>query len=150
MTDTIASTIASDETARQVADKMLELDQATRDLAINFDHVALGTATLSMTVTDTMLNGHKTCHGGYIFTLADSAFAFACNSYNKVTVAAAADISFLLPVQLGETLTARAIEKHRAGRSGVYDVTVTNNKNQTVALFRGKSRTISDKGPLDV
>ena len=142
--------IASDETARDVAKKMLELDHATRDLGMKLEHIALGTATLSMTVKPTMLNGHQTCHGGYIFTLADSAFAFACNTYNKVTVAAAADISFLLPVMQGETLTATAVEKHRAGRSGVYDVTVTNEKNQTIALFRGKSRTISDKGPLDV
>ncbi len=150
MTDNNAALDSAQKLATLCAKKMFELDQATKDLGMSIDRVSPGSATLSMTVTEKMLNGHKTCHGGYIFTLADSAFAFACNTYNKVTVAAAADISFLMPVKLGETLTANAVEKHRAGRSGVYDVTVTNTQNQTIALFRGKSRTISDKGPLDV
>ncbi len=150
MTDNNAAVDSAQKLATRCAKKMFELDQATQDLGMSIDSVSPGSATLSMTVTEKMLNGHKTCHGGYIFTLADSAFAFACNTYNKVTVAAAADISFLMPVKLGETLTATAVEKHRAGRSGVYDVTVTNTQNQTIALFRGKSRTISDKGPLDV
>ena len=150
MTDNNAAVDSAQKLATRCAKKMFELDQATQDLKMSIDSVSPGSATLSMTVTKKMLNGHKTCHGGYIFTLADSAFAFACNTYNKVTVAAAADISFLMPVKLGETLTATAVEKHRAGRSGVYDVTVTNTQNQTIALFRGKSRTISDKGPLDV
>ncbi len=150
MTDNIAASDTAQKIAHRCAQKMFKADQATHGLGINIDEISPGSATLSMIITDKMLNGHQTCHGGYIFTLADSAFAFACNSYNKTTVAAGADISFLHPVMLGEKLTACAIEKHRAGRSGVYDVAVTNSQNKVVALFRGKSRTISDKGILDV
>jgi len=150
MTDNNAASDTAQTIAHRCAQKMIEADQASIGLGINIDKITPGSATLSMIVTDKMLNGHQTCHGGYIFTLADSAFAFACNSYNKTTVAAAADISYLHPVQAGEKLTATAIEKHRTGRSGVYDVAVSNSQNNIVALFRGKSRTISDKGILDV
>ena len=95
-----------------------------------------------MQVRAEMLNGHGICHGGFIFTLADSAFAFACNSYNRVTVAQQNQITYLLPGQPGDLLTAEACETSLQGRSGIYDVTVSNAAGQTVALFRGLSRTI--------
>ena len=92
-----------------------------------------------MTVRDDMLNGHAICHGGFIFTLADSAFAFACNSYNLNTVASGCSIDFLAPARLGDVLTAHAQEKGASGRTGVYDIVVTNASGQNIALFRGKS-----------
>jgi acyl-CoA thioesterase len=95
-----------------------------------------------MKVRDDMLNGHGICHGGFIFTLADSAFAFACNSYNQNTVAQQNQITYLTPGQAGEILTATASEVSRMGRSGIYDVTVTGEDGRTVALFRGLSRTV--------
>ena len=99
-----------------------------------------------MRVTDAMLNGHKMCHGGYIFTLADSAFAFACNSYNKLTVAQQNQITYIAPGKGGELLTATALETALAGRSGVYDVMVTGEDGRAVATMRGLSRTL--KGQL--
>lgn len=117
-------------------------DLATRSLGIALDAVGPGSATLSMTVRDTMTNGHKMCHGGYIFTLADSAFAFACNSYNQRVVAQMATITFLAPAQLGDRLTATAREVTRQGRSGIYDITVTNQHGARIAEFRGHSRSI--------
>lgn len=128
--------------AERAAQAMAAHDVASESLGIKLERVAPGEAEMSMTVRADMLNGFGNCHGGYIFTLADSTFAFACNSHDKVTVAAAADISFLAPVEAGETLTARAREAHLRGRSGVYDVEVTNSRGEVVALFRGKSRTI--------
>ena len=95
-----------------------------------------------MRVREDMVNGHAICHGGYIFTLADSAFAFACNSYDVTTVAAHCEISFLRPARLGEMLVAEAEERHRRGRSGIYDVTVRGADGETIALFRGWSRSI--------
>lgn len=140
---------SAQELATACADAMLAHDHATKNLGMQLLQTTPGGAVLSMVIGKTMLNGHGTCHGGFIFTLADSAFAFACNSYNAITVAAAADISFLAPAFEGDTLTATAVEQFRAGRSGIYDVTVTNADGKTIALFRGKSRTISDRGPLD-
>lgn len=128
---------------------MLSEDAASTGMGIMINKVSPGCCTIAMQVTDKMLNGHKTCHGGFIFTLADSAFAMACNSYNKTAVAAACDISFVRPAYSGDTLTAQAVEQFKAGRNGIYDVTVTNQNNQTIALFRGKSRVISKTGPLD-
>ena len=92
-----------------------------------------------MTVRGDMLNGHAICHGGFIFTLADSAFAYACNSYNLVTVASGCAIDFLAPAREGDVLTARAAERSAAGRTGVYDIDVVNQRGETIALFRGKS-----------
>ncbi|TAM01294.1 MAG: hydroxyphenylacetyl-CoA thioesterase PaaI, partial [Paraburkholderia sp.] len=99
-------------------------------------------ARLSMTVRPEFLNGHRICHGGLIFTLADSAFAFACNSYNVNTVAAGCSIEFLRPVQPGDVLTAEAVEQILSGRNGIYDISVTNRAGEIVALFRGKSAQI--------
>ena len=129
--------------ATRCADAMWANDLASQSLGIRVDHIGPGQATLSMPVRADMLNGHGICHGGMIFTLADSAFAFACNTYNRITVAQQNQITYLSPGQPGETLTATATETARQGRSGTYDVTVTGGDGRTVALFRGLSRTIS-------
>lgn len=129
--------------AETCARLMMANDAASKGIGARIDAVGPGTATMSMTVLPQMLNGHGICHGGYIFTLADSAFAFACNSYNKLTVAQSNQITYLAPVQVNERLTATAREVSRAGRSGVYDVTVTRADGTEVALFRGLSRHIS-------
>ena len=133
---------AAQTLAEQVSKAMFDKDVASRHLGMDITHTAPGEATLTMAVREEMLNGHGICLGGFMFLLADSAFAFACNSYNQSTVAAHADISFLRAVSLGEVLTARAFEAHREGRNGVYDIEVTNQDGVKVALFRGKSRTI--------
>ncbi|MEQ8829226.1 MAG: hydroxyphenylacetyl-CoA thioesterase PaaI [Alphaproteobacteria bacterium] len=121
---------------------MLAADAATRGLGISVDAIGPGYAKLSMTVRDDMLNGHKTCHGGFLFALADSAFAFGCNAYNKVTVAQGCEIDYLCPGRLNDRLTAECREQALEGRSGVYDVRITNQDGVTIALFRGKSRRI--------
>ena len=117
-------------------------DPATQHLGMRIDHIAPGEATISMEVAAFMLNGHGLAHGGYIFTLADSAFAFACNGYNQRTVGHQAAITYVAPGRLGERLTAVAREVHRAGRGGIYDVHVTNDRGEAVAEFRGQSRTV--------
>ena len=108
---------------------------------MSLDAVGPGTATVSMTLTESMVNGHAIGHGGYTFTLADSAFAFACNSYNRSTVAQAADIRFLAPTREGDVLVADAVERSREGRDGVYDVTVRC-EDVVVAEFVGRSREV--------
>jgi len=128
--------------AEKSAAAMWSTDTASQALGMRIDHIAPGTADLSMVVTAAMLNGHGIAHGGYIFTLADSAFAFACNSYNQLAVAQQNQISYLAPGKAGERLQAAAREQSRTGRSGVYDVTVTGEDGRTIALFRGLSRTI--------
>jgi acyl-CoA thioesterase len=128
--------------ARLCADTMWGEDAASRGLGMELISVDPGHAVLAMSVTDSMVNGHKTCHGGYIFTLADSAFAFACNTYNQRTVAQHCSISFLNAARLGDRLVANAVERQRVGRSGVYDVTVTREEGFVIAEFRGVSRTI--------
>ncbi|MEM1090338.1 MAG: hydroxyphenylacetyl-CoA thioesterase PaaI [Pseudomonadota bacterium] len=130
------------ELARACADKMLADDRASRALGMNVSIPAQGEAVVTMTVRSDMVNGHDICHGGYIFTLADSAFAFACNGYNQVTVAAGAAIDFVRPGKLGDELTATAVEGHRGRRSGLYDVTVTNQDHKLVARFHGRSATV--------
>ena len=96
-----------------------------------------------MKVLDTMVNGHDICHGGYIFTLADTVFAYACNGYDRLTVAAGAAIEFVRPGRLGDDLRAVAVERHRGGRTGVYDIEVTNQDGETIAMFRGRSHSTS-------
>jgi acyl-CoA thioesterase len=132
--------------AERVAASMYARDTATQALGIRIVRVEPGLALLEMTVRQDMLNGHDICHGGFIFTLADSAFAYACNSYNLNTVASGAAIEFTAPARVGEILTARAHERQQAGRTGVYDVEVANERGEAVALFRGKSYRI--KGHL--
>tara|TARA_R110002049_G_scaffold44333_5_gene130050 strand:+ start:98785 stop:99183 length:399 start_codon:yes stop_codon:yes gene_type:complete len=121
---------------------MFAQDSASAGLGMTIDQIAPGRAVLSMDVRPDMLNGHGICHGGFIFSLADSAFAFACNSYNQITVAQQNQITYLTPGKSGERLTATATEVSRSGRSGVYDVAVSGSDGRTIALFRGLSRTI--------
>jgi len=125
--------------ARRVADAMFAQDRASQSMGMLIVEVRPGFARMSMRVRADMLNGHAVCHGGFIFTLADSAFAFACNSHNANTVAAAATIDFLAPGREGDDLIAEAQEQSLAGRTGVYDVTVTNQRGEKVAVFRGRS-----------
>lgn len=128
--------------AEACADALWRADNATQRLGMSIDRIAPGEATLSMLVVEAMTNGHGTCHGGYVFTLADSAFAFACNTVDQRSVAQHCAISYLRPARLGDRLTARAVEVVREGRSGLYDVTVSNDAGERVAEFRGHSRTI--------
>jgi acyl-CoA thioesterase len=130
------------EIAEACARAMWTDDRASQRLDMTLDHVGPGQATLSMAITEAMTNGHGTCHGGYIFTLADSAFAFACNSYNQRAVAQHCSVSFIAPAYRGNRLTATAREISRRGRGGIYDITVTNQDGAHVAEFRGHSRTV--------
>ena len=129
--------------AERSATAMYEADRASRHLGIQVAQVAPGRATARMLVRDTMINGHDICHGGYVFLLADTAFAFACNTYGPTTVAAACDIAFLAPAHLNDELIATATERHHAGRSGIYDVTIRLPNTTVIAEFRGHSRTLS-------
>lgn len=132
-------------TPQQIADKvrvgMLANDRATKWLGMQILEVAPGRAVLQMTVRDEFLNGHDICHGGLITTLADSAFAFACNSYNELTVASGFAVDLLAPGRLGDVLTATCHEVSKAGRTGVYDCEVHNQRGERVAVFRGRSYT---------
>ena len=130
-----------EEIARRSAEAMWSGDRASQGLGMSLDAVGPGTATLSMTVREDMVNGHAIGHGGYTFTLADSAFAFACNSYNRATVAAGAEIRFRRPTHLGDRMVAQATERERHGRDGVYDVLVTVG-DAVVAVFVGRSKEI--------
>jgi acyl-CoA thioesterase len=121
--------------------RMLDDDLASRALGMRLVDAGPGHATVRMTVTDTMVNGHSLAHGGYVFLLADTAFACACNSHGPVTVAAGADITFVASAHLGDELEAHAVERVSYGRSGIYDVTVTRG-DEVVAEFRGRSRTL--------
>lgn len=125
--------------AERVCHAMYAQDAASQALGMVVVAIAPGAATLTMPVRADMLNGHDTCHGGFVAALADSAFAFACNAGNEQTVASGFDINFLAPVHGGDVLTATAAQRHRAGRTGVYDVAVTNQHGARVAEFRGRS-----------
>jgi len=128
--------------AEKCAEAMFANDHAAKHLGMTVEAVGPGTATVAMTVDERMINGHAICHGGLIFTLADTAFAYACNAYNKVTVAQHCQVSFLAPGKLGDRLVAEAAERMLAGRSGIYDIRVTNQDGTLIAEFRGHSRTI--------
>ena len=128
--------------AERVADAMFGRDRASQGLGMRIVRVAPGYAEMAMTVRPDMVNGHALCHGGLVFTLADSAFAFACNSYNFNTVANGCTIEFLAPAHEGDVLTAVAHERSQVGRNGIYDVEVRNQDGVTVAHFRGKSTRI--------
>ena len=130
------------EIARACADAMWTEDSASKGLGMQLISVEPGRAVLAMTITDKMVNGHNIAHGGFIFTLADSAFAFACNTYNQRTVAQQCAVTFIAPGKLGDRLIARGVERQRAGRSGIYDITVTREDGTVIAEFRGHSRTI--------
>jgi acyl-CoA thioesterase len=130
--------------AAKVGETMFAVDAASKDF-MQMELVACepGRAVMRMTVREAMLNGHKICHGGLIFTLADSTFAFACNSRNLVTVAAGCSIEFLKPAHAGDVLTCEGVERVLQGRHGIYDMQVTNQRGEVVAMFRGKSATIA-------
>ncbi|MDG3579596.1 hydroxyphenylacetyl-CoA thioesterase PaaI [Rhizobium sp. YJ-22] len=128
--------------AEACARVMWDDDNATRHLGMELVSIAPGEAVIAMDITEAMTNGHGTCHGGYMFTLADSAFAFACNSHNQRSVAQHCSVSFIAPAFRGDRLTASAQEVSRRGRSGIYDVRITNQEGEIVAEFRGHSRTI--------
>src|SRR5574343_1115624 len=120
-------------------------DRASQSLGMEVLAIAPGSATLAMTVREDMLNGFEICHGGLITTLADSTFAFACNSYNELTVASGFTVDLLAPGRLGDVLTARATEVSKAGRTGVYDIEVHNQRGERIAVFRGRSYTMRGK-----
>lgn len=129
--------------AARVGETMFAGDRASREtLGMELLECAPGKAVMRMRVDERHLNGHRICHGGFIFTLADSTFAFACNSHNKVAVAAGCSIEFLKPGQLGDVLTCEGLEQVLQGRHGVYDVKVSNQRGEVVAVFRGKSAQI--------
>ncbi|MEQ8297056.1 MAG: hydroxyphenylacetyl-CoA thioesterase PaaI [Nitratireductor sp.] len=137
--------LSAEEIARRSAAAMWARDDASKWLGASLDAVGPGTARLSMTIEEHHTNGHDICHGGYIFTLADSAFAFACNSYNTLVVAQHNAITFIAPGRLGDRLVADAREVARFGRSGIYDVRVTNQAGALIAEFRGNSRVIEGR-----
>jgi len=122
---------------------MYERDPASQALGMTLDAIRPGYARMCMRVRDDMLNGHGTCHGGYIFMLADSAFAFACNSHNFNTVGAGCTIDYLAPGRAGDVLVAEAVEQALSGKTGVYDVVVTDQDGRKIALFRGKSHRVA-------
>ncbi len=136
-----------EDIARTSADKMWQLDAVSAALGMELLSIAPGEAKISMRVRADMLNAHRICHGGHIFTLADSAFAYACNSYGVSTVAQHCSITFLTPARPDEVLVAHAREVHVAGRSGVYDVSVATQKGEAIAEFRGLSRSVP-KSPI--
>ncbi|HEV3105362.1 MAG TPA: hydroxyphenylacetyl-CoA thioesterase PaaI [Trinickia sp.] len=137
-----SATASADDLARAVAEAMYEADACSRALGFELLEVRAGYARMRMAVRADFLNGHSICHGGLIFTLADSTFAFACNSHNINTVASGCSIEFLRPVHGGDVLTAEAVEQSLSGRHGIYDIRVTNRTGETVAMFRGKSAQI--------
>jgi acyl-CoA thioesterase len=125
--------------AKAAGKAMYDRDVASQAMGMTLDEIRAGYARMTMTIRADMLNGHLSCHGGFVFALADSAFAFACNSHNFNTVGAGCTIDYLAPGREGDVLTAEAIEQLVSGKSGIYDVKVTNQEGRIVALFRGKS-----------
>jgi len=133
------------QVAEYVRERMYASDRASRALGMVVAAIGPGSATVTMTVREDMLNGHAICHGGLIATLADTAFAFACNAYNELTVASGFSIDLMAPARLGDVLTARCSEVNKAGSTGVYDVEVTNQRGERLAVFRGRSYTLKGK-----
>ncbi len=134
------------ELARRVGAAMFAADRASREfMGMELLHCEPGRASMRMLVRAEQLNGHAICHGGLIFTLADSTFAFACNSRNKATVASGCSIEFLKPAHLGDVLTCEGVEQCLHGRHGIYDMTVSNQRGEVVAMFRGRSAQLSGK-----
>lgn len=139
-----------EDVADAVVHAMLATDRASAAAGIELVEVRPGEVTVTMTVTPHQLNGHGVCHGGVVFTLADTAFALACNSHGPRAVAAGADVAFARPARVGDLLRARGVERERFGRSGLYDVTVTRGEGsatEVVAEFRGRSRVIGPDQP---
>jgi acyl-CoA thioesterase len=142
---TSSSSLSPQQLADAVSQAMLAKDRVAQDLNIQLLAVGAGSATMTMTVQERMLNGFAICHGGYITILADTAFAYACNSYNDVTVASSLGIEFIAAVQGGDVLTARATEISLAGRTGLYDIDISNQTGKRVAVMRGRSYRLKDK-----
>lgn len=141
----MGTTFTAQQVAEATRDHMWQGDRASQGLGMSVVAIHQGAATLTMTVRPDMLNGHDICHGGFITTLADSAFAFACNAYNELTVASGFDVNLVSAARLGDVLTAQAVEVSKSGRTGVYDITVRNQHQQAVAHFRGRSYTFKGK-----
>jgi acyl-CoA thioesterase len=139
------TTFSPQQLADAVSKAMLAKDRVAQDLNIQLLSVGAGSATMTMTVQERMLNGFAICHGGYITILADTAFAYACNSYNDVTVASSLGIEFIAAVQGGDVLTAVAKEVSLAGRTGLYDIEISNQDGKRVAVMRGRSYRLKDK-----
>ena len=133
---------SADKRARRIADHLLSIEGTGATWNIEIEDAREGYARIAMVVRKDMLNGHATCHGGMIFALADTAFAYACNSRNVETVAQSATIAFLAPGREGDRLVAEAQEQALSGRSGVYQVTVTNQNGEKIAVFQGLSRSL--------
>jgi acyl-CoA thioesterase len=153
MTDspsTTAQAAAAQRLAEATRDAMWAKDRACQALGIRVAAVGPGSATLEMAVREDMLNGHDICHGGLVTTLADSAFAYACNAYNEVTVASGFSVDLVAPARLGDVLRAVATELNKAGRTGVYDIDVRNQRGERIAAFRGRSYTIKGKAVADL
>lgn len=142
--------LSAQQIAEKVRDTMFADDAASKGLGMQIEAVGPGLATIKMLVQANMLNGHGTCHGGFITTLADSAFAFACNSYNEATVASGLSIDFVAPAKLDDTLTAYATEVALSGRTGVYDIAVKNQSGALVATMRGKSYRLKGRSVFPV
>jgi phenylacetic acid degradation protein PaaD len=145
MRNRMASETERQRTAERAVEALWRGDAASRGLGMIIESCAPGRATVTMPVRADMVNGHRICHGGLIFALADSAFAFACNSYGDNTVAAGASIDFLAPGREGDVLRAVAFERWRAGRSGLYEIEVRNQRDEMVALFRGRSHQVAGR-----
>jgi acyl-CoA thioesterase len=133
------------QVAEATRDAMWKDDRASKMLGLSVTAIGPGTSTVTMTVREDMLNGHDICHGGLITTLADSAFAFACNAYNELTVASGFDVNIVATGKLGDVMTATAREVSKAGRTGVYDIDVRNQRGELIAAFRGRSYTVKGK-----
>jgi acyl-CoA thioesterase len=137
------------EVAEAVRDAMWPDDRASQWLGMELVAIGPGTATMRMRVQEQMINGHAICHGGLVTTLADSAFAFACNAYNEMNVAAGFDVNLVAAARLGDVLTAVAVERSKSGRTGVYDITVSNQRGEAVAVFRGRSYTMRGRAVVE-
>ena len=144
----MADALTAQQTADAVGVHLFANDRASKAMGMRIVAISEGAAFLEMPVRDDMLNGFDICHGGFITTLADSAFAFACNSTGDMTVAAGLTVDFLAPARVGDLLTARAFEVVQAGRTGVYDITVTNQRGEQVAMVRGRAHRIKGRRVL--
>jgi acyl-CoA thioesterase len=144
----MADASTAQQTAVAVGAHLFANDRASKAMGMRIVAISEGAAFLEMKVRDDMLNGFDICHGGFITTLADSAFAFACNSTGEMTVAAGLTVDFLAPAKAGDVLTARAFEVVQSGRTGVYDITVTNQRGEQVAMVRGRAHRMKDRRVL--
>ena len=141
----MSATLTPQQLAEHVRTAMYSKDGASQALGMQVVAISPTSATMTMTVRADMLDGHATCHGGFITTLADSAFAFACNAGNEMTVASGLTIDFVAPAREGDVLTAESVQVSHAGRTGVYDVTVRNQRGELIAVFRGRSYTMKGR-----